>query len=129
MGTKLALQHVLPTSAPAGAAGFIYEEGENSATIVKGYLPAYKEVSLIEIGNFLQPNTINGAPQVMADDKIIYMIPVGMQKPVKVVFEGNSVTVEKDPTQHADHTYTMQINMMVGVDVIVGAKFGAIILP
>ena len=27
------------------------------------------------------------------------------------------------------YTYTMQIDMMVGVDVVVGSKFGAIVLP
>ena len=48
---------------------------------------------------------------------------------IKVVFEGNTLTVEKAPLQQADHTYTMVVNMMVGCDVIVGSKYGAIILP
>ena len=54
---------------------------------------------------------------------------MGMYKPVKVVFEGNTLTVEKAPQQMADHTYQMSINMFIGVDVVVGSKFGAIILP
>lgn len=48
---------------------------------------------------------------------------------IKVVFEGNTLTVEKDPLQMADHTYNLIVNMLVGVDVVVGSKFGAIVLP
>lgn len=84
---------------------------------------------MLELGNALVPNTINGTPQVIVSDKIIYMLPMGMYRPVKVVMEGNSLTVEKSPLDMADHTYTMQIDMMIGVDVVVGSKFGAIVLP
>jgi len=45
---------------------------------------------------------------------------MGMYKPVKVAFEGNTVTVEKNPLEMADHTYCMSVNMRVGVDVVVG---------
>ena len=83
---------------------------------------------MIELGNALVPNTINGKPEVIVDDKIIYMIPMGMYKPVKVVFEGNTLTVERNPIQNVDHTYQMIVNLMVGVDVVVGSKFSAIIL-
>ena len=56
------------------------------------------------------------------------MLPLGMYKPVKVVFEGNSVSVSQDPMTAPDHTYNMTVTMHVGVDVIVGSKFGAITL-
>ena len=59
------------------------------------------------------------------DGDSIKVLPID----IKVVFEGNTLTVEKNPLEHADHTYTLNVNMMVGVDVIVGSKFGAIILP
>ena len=48
---------------------------------------------------------------------------------IKVVMEGNSLTVEKNPLETADHTYMINVNMRIGVDVIVGSKFGAIVLP
>lgn len=54
---------------------------------------------------------------------------MGMYKPVKVVFEGNSVTVQKNPNEMADHTYCMWVDLMVGCDVVVGSKFGGIVLP
>lgn len=125
LGTKIALQNVLPDNAIASQFRF----DENSALVKTGYLPSYKEVPVIELGNALVPNTINGQPQTIVSDKIIYMIPMGMYKPVKVVMEGNTLTVEKNPLEMADHTYVMNVNMMIGVDVVVGSKFGAIILP
>ena len=125
LGTKIALQNVLPDQ----TATSLFRYDENSAIVKKGYLPAYKEVPMIELGQALVPNTINGVPQTIVSDKIIYMIPLGMYKPVKVVFEGNTLTVEKNPLEMKDHTYCLTVNLMVGVDVVVGSKFGAIILP
>lgn len=125
LGTKIALQNVLPASSANSA--FRYDE--NSAIVKTGYLPSYKEVPMIELGTALVPNTINGTPQTIVSDKIIYMIPLGMYKPVKVVMEGNTLTVEKNPLETADHTYMINVNMRIGVDVVVGSKFGAIVLP
>lgn len=127
-GSEIALANVIPD-----LTGFATRDpetkfiiDENSSYIKNGYLPSYKKVPMIEMHDALLPNTINGTPKTILDDKIIYMIPAGMYKPVKVVFEGGNVSITKDPSQMADHTYNFQINMMVGVDVVVGAKFGAI---
>jgi len=57
------------------------------------------------------------------------MVPMGGYKPVKVVLEGNTVTIEKNPREMADHTYCLLVNMRIGADVVVGSKFGAIVLP
>lgn len=125
-GSELALADVLPNAwGPTSPYnGFIFDQ--NSDLISKGYLPSYKGVPLVKMNDALIPNTINGTPMSVLNDDIIYMLPAGMDKPVKVVFEGQSVTITKDPTQMHDHTYTFQVNMRVGVDVVVGAKFGAI---
>ena len=61
-------------------------------------------------------------------DDIIYMLPLGMNKPIKVVMEGNTVSVEKDPLFAADHTYGFTVDMRMGMDAIVGSKIGAITL-
>lgn len=127
LGTKLALANALPAWSAGIGTEFRYDE--NSAIVKKGFLPEYKGVPLVELGNALVPNTINGTPQTIVSDEIIYMLPMGMYKPVKVVFEGNTLTVEKNPLEMADHTYCMNVNLMVGVDVVVGSKYGAIILP
>ena len=126
LGTKLALANAVPQWSAGIGTEFRYDE--NSAIVKTGFLPEYKGVPMVELGNALIPNTINGTPAVLGSDKIIYMIPMGMYKPVKVVFEGNTLTVEKNPLEMADHTYCMNVNMLVGVDVVVGSKFGAITL-
>lgn len=122
LGTSIALASIMPDSAK----GFRY--GEDSAIIKKGYLPDYKNVPLIELGNALVPNTINGdtAPTVVLSDDIIYMLPFGMDKPIKVVLEGNSTTVKRDPMYAADHSYGFTIDLRMGMDAVVGSKFGAI---
>lgn len=122
LGTSIALASVLPDSAK----GFRY--GEDSAIVRDGFLPDYKNVPMIELGNALVPNTINGESEVVLPDDIIYMLPLGMNKPIKVVMEGNTVSVEKDPLFAADHTYGFTVDMRMGMDAIVGSKIGAITL-
>lgn len=78
LGTKLSLASVLPKE--SATSGFRYDE--DSAIIKTGFLPSYKDVPLIELGNALVPNTVNGTPEVVVPDDIIYFIPMGMNKPV-----------------------------------------------
>lgn len=83
---------------------------------------------MIELGQALSPNTINGKIEVVVPDDVIYMIPVGMDKPVHVVIEGNSMSVSKNPFEQKDHCYQFIVTAHLGVDVVVGSKFGAITL-
>lgn len=76
LGTSIALASVMPDQAQ----GFRY--GEDSALVKTGFLPDYKNVPMIELGNALVPNTINGTPEVVLPDDIIYMLPLGMNKPM-----------------------------------------------
>ncbi len=49
-----------------------------------------------------------------------------MNKPIKVVFEGQTVSVEKDAMFAADHAYGFIVDMRMGMDAVVGSKFRAI---
>lgn len=120
LGTQIGLAEVLPEATD----GFRFFSDDDYVT--KGYLPLYKSVPLIELDNALIPNTINGTPKTLVSDDYIYIIAMGSHKPVKVVFEGNTVTVHEDPTQTKDRTYALTVEMRIGVDVIVGSKFGVI---
>ena len=120
MGTGLALAKVMPTA--SATSGFRY--GEDGNIVKTGFLPSYKGVPLYEIGNALKPNTINGTPTAVLPDDMIYFIAMGSDKPIKVVIEGQNVVVTQDPLTSADHTYGMTIDMRIGVDAIVGSKFG-----
>ena len=51
---------------------------------------------------------------------------MGMNKPCKVVFEGQTVSVEKNPMFAADHCYGFTVDMRIGVDAVVGNKFAMI---
>lgn len=124
LGTGLALAQVLP--AESATSQFRY--GEDSDIIKRGFLPAYKGVPLIELGNALVPNTINGTPEVVLPDDVIFFLPLGMYKPVKVVVEGNSVTIEKNPLYQVDHCYNFTITAHLGVDLVIGTKFGSLLL-
>lgn len=120
LGTNIALADVLP----ADAQSFRY--GEAGSIVRDGYLPEYKKIPLIELGNCLVPNTINGTPEVVLDDDIIYMLPLGFNKPVHVVMEGNSVSVQRDPMYAADHTYGFTVDMRLGVGIVIRSKIGCI---
>lgn len=121
MGTNIALAEVLPEATD----GFRF--GSADDYVVNGYLPHYKKVPLIEIDNALVPNTINNTPKTIVSDDYIYMIAMAGYRPVKVVFEGNTVSVHEDAAHTKDRTYSMTVDMWLGVDVIAGSKFGVIL--
>lgn len=50
----------------------------------------------------------------------------GLPINIKVVLEGQGVSVAQDPMFAADHTYGMTVDMRIGADVVVGTKFGAL---
>ena len=70
LGTKIALGDILPAQSATSA----FRYGEDGAIVKTGYLPQYKGVPMVELGNALVPNTINGTPAVIVSDKIIYMV-------------------------------------------------------
>lgn len=94
-----------------------------------GYLDQYLGVPLIALNNVLVPGTTNTTADLVLNDKIIYMVPVGGARPVKIVFEGNEVSVSFNPDETSDRRYGISVEMRVGVAAIVGPKFGSIILP
>ena len=122
LSTNVGLAKVLPDSTK----GFRF--GEDDSIVKNGFLPDYKKVPLLEIDNALYPNTINGTPISMVGDDYIYFIAMDSKKPIHVVFEGNTVTVAPDPHNTADDTFSMTISMRMGVDVVVGSKFGTLFL-
>lgn len=120
LGTKIGLSEVMPSAEQ----GFRF--GSSDPLVVHGTLPLYLDVPMIEIDNALNPYTINGIPATIVDDNYIYFIAMGTDKPVKVVFEGNQVTVAQDPMTSNDRTFGMTVEMRLGTDVIVGNKFGVL---
>lgn len=118
IGTAVAL------SAVTLQGNFQVEIGEEMNKV--GYLDQYLGVPLIAIDNVLVPGTTNTTATLALADDIIYMVPVGGAKPVKILFEGNEVSVSFNPDETSDKRYGISVEMRVGVAAIVGPKYGTI---
>lgn len=117
-GTLTALGKIMPSTQ-----GLQYGLGLEYAKI--GYLGAYKGFPLVEISQAMVPGTVNTTATMLVPDNTIYFVPVDSYNPIKVVFEGDSVTVEKEATKSSDKYLGLAITMRVGVAAVVGSIFGS----
>lgn len=118
IGTEVALSNV------SLQGNFQVEIGEEMNKV--GYLDQYLSTPLIGLKNVLIPGTTNGAATLALSDRKIYMIPVGGTKPVKIVFEGNEVTVSFNPDETSDRRYGISVELRVGISAVCGSKYGTI---
>ena len=93
-----------------------------------GYLDQYLGVPLIALKNVLVPGTTNTTATLALPNNKIYFIPVAGDKPVKILFEGNEVSVSYDPEKSSDKRYGITVELRVGLEAICGAKYGTITL-
>lgn len=91
-----------------------------------GYLDQYLGVPLIGLKNVLIPGTTNGEAKLALDDKKIYLVPVGGSRPVKIVFEGDEISVSFDPEHTSDKRYGITVELRVGIEAVCGSKYGVI---
>jgi len=118
IGTAVALSNVSLTG------NFQVEIGEEMNKV--GYLSQYLGVPLIALKNVLIPGTTNTTADLALDDHKIFFVPVAGDKPVKILFEGNEVTVTYNPEESSDKRYGITVELRVGVSAICGAKYGTI---
>lgn len=122
IGTLAALSQVYPS-----AVGLQYGLGAKIAE--DGYLNKYNGVTLIPVDQVFMPDgAVNTTGAFSIPDNIIYFVAADAYKPVKIVFEGESSVVERDPDYTPDRTYRIRIQEYVGVEAIVGSKFGTLTL-
>lgn len=124
IGTVAALNKVIP----ATIAGQQYVLGEQLGTemIKDGFLGRYLGTTLIPIDQAIMGSRVNTTADLMIPTDVIYMVASDAHKPIKIVFEGDSVVVEKIPEETTDKTYTIRIQMKLGVGIILGSKIGTI---
>lgn len=91
-----------------------------------GYLDQYLGTPLLALKNVLVPGTTNGSAKLVLDDKTIYMIPVGGSRPVKILFEGNEISVSYNPETTSDVRYGISVELRVGLAAICGPKYGTV---
>lgn len=118
VGTAVALSSV------SLQGNFQVEIGEEMNKV--GYLDQYLGVPLVAVNNVLVPGTTNTTATLALDDKKIYMIPVAGTRPVKILFEGDEVSVAFNPDETSDKRYGISIEMRIGVSAIVSSKYGTI---
>lgn len=108
----------------ANGLGLQYFVGEDYLS--KGYIDKFLGARMIPVDPALVPTTINSTADLAVPDNKIYMVAADAYRPVKIVFEGTSMTVERIPEETTDKRYGIRIQMRVGVSAIVGSKFGRI---
>lgn len=120
LGTLGALQKVKPEDA-----GFRYNPKDDLVTV--GYLPSYLQVPMVEIDQAVMPGTINtAAPALLVQNDYIFFIAMGSYKPIKVAIEGQNIIVSQDPLTTKDNTLGLTISMYIGIEGVVGSKFGVL---
>lgn len=119
IGSLAALGNAVPTQA-----GLQYGLGEKIAE--QGFLDKYLGTRLIVLDQALKFNTVNTTAEFALPNDMIYFLPVYGDKPVKLVYEGDNILVERDAYQTPDKTYRVRIQERVGVAAIVGSKIAAL---
>lgn len=120
IGTAIALSNVTLQG------NFQVEIGEEMNKV--GYLDQYLGVPLIGLNNVLVPGTTNTTATLALADNVIYMVPVAGDRPVKIVFEGNEISVSFNPDNTSDRRYGISVELRVGISAICGSKYGTITL-
>ena len=119
IGTLAALGSVIPAQA-----GLQYGLGKE--IVDKGYLDRYYGTRLVCLDQALKFDTVNTTAEFAIPDDMIYFLPVYGDKPIKLVYEGDNILVERDPTRTPDKTYRVRIQERVGVAAVVGSKIAAL---
>ncbi len=121
LGTLSALGTVIPSQV-----GLQYGLGKEIAD--NGHLDKFIGAKLVPVNQVLSYNTVNTTGAFAIPDDVLYFIPVYGDRPVKIVFAGDSSVVERDPDYTPDRTYRIRIQEYVGVQAVVGSKFGRMTL-
>lgn len=119
IGTLSALGSIIPAQA-----GLQYGLGQE--IVDKGYLDRYYGTRLICLDQALKFNTVNTTGEFAVPDDVIYFLPVYGDKPIKLVYEGNDVLVEREATRTPDKTYRVRIQERIGVAAVIGSKIAAL---
>lgn len=121
IGTLNALNQAIPSTV-----GLQYGLGAEVAK--EGFLDKYLGAKLVPIDQVIVPGTVNTTAQLAIPTDMIFLVATDQYKPVKVVYEGDSVVVETDAVRTTDKTYCIGVQMKIGVAAVVGSKFGTITL-
>lgn len=124
-GTLSALSAVLPEGgSSSNIANMQIGNGEQWAQF--GYLSTYMGSKLVRVPQIILPNTVNTTALFGVPNDTIYMFADGGYKPVKLVFEGNAVTIDIVPNESSDKELGIDVQLRMGQTFIAASKYGAI---
>ena len=69
---------------------------------------------------------MNSTANLMVPDDKIFLIAAGAYKPLKVVMEGNEITLTDIPEYTSDRTYVFSVKVRLGIKAVLGSKHGVI---
>lgn len=111
-GTLPALSAVIPSGAAGSTiANMQMELGEEWAKV--GHVGKYMGVDLVRIPPILLPNTVNTSALFGIPSDTVFLFADGGYKPVKLVFEGQAVTIDIIPTESPDKECGLDISMRI----------------
>ena len=119
-GPLTALSAVIPEAARAQ----MYADIGAEWTRV-GHLTTYMDVDMFRIPQIMLPNTVNTTALLGVPSDTIYMFADGGYRPVKLVFEGQAVTIDIIPTVAPDKEMGVSVTMKMGLGFTAASKFGA----
>lgn len=112
-GTKLALSKVMNDQ-------YYYNGDLTKQLNEKGYLPNYNGYPLVEIKQSHKPNTDTFA----IDNNFLLFIPAGVEKIVKIGFEGQAIVDQANTQDNADDSIEYMFKQKYGVAVLSAGKYG-----
>jgi hypothetical protein len=110
-GTKLALSKVI--------SGSYVSYNMMDEINRKGFLANFQGVDLVEIKQSHIPNTDNFA---IANDFLLF-VPAGVNKIVKIGFEGSAIVTESQPNENADMSLEYQFTQKYDIGVLSTGKY------
>lgn len=124
-GTLSALSAVIPSgTAGSSIANMQMQLGEEWSKI--GYIGRYMGVDLVRIPQIILPNTVNSTALLGIPSDTIWLFADGGYKPVKLVFEGQSISIDIVPLHTADKQIGLEVQLRMGMTFVAASKFGAI---
>lgn len=112
-GTKLALSKIMKDQ-------YFYSGDMTKALNEKGFLPNYLGYDLVEIQQSHTANTDTFA----IDNNFLLFVPAGVNKLVKIGFEGSTIVRESSPQDNADESIEYSFKQKYDIGVLSAGKYG-----
>lgn len=117
MGTRAALASVFDLTNVQWASGDMKNEMYTTGKF--GY---WEGIRLVELK---QGFKLNDTTQYLIANDVLFIMPVGMEPMLKLVYEGDTRTSQvQDSDTHMDLTYDYEVQTKLGIGVVTNQKFG-----